>query len=78
MTYNSSINKWEPKTIEQETPSYMRIIQNADNIVINTTVNSGFNKFNLFQLALTNHSVVFVGTDISWVNDFTLQINTTG
>lgn len=56
----------------------MRIIQTADNIVINTTVDSGFNKFNLFQLALTNHSVVFVGTDISWINNFTLQINTTG
>lgn len=65
LTFNQTSNKWEPKTIEQETPSYMRIIQTADNIVINTTVDSGFNKFNLFQLALTNHSVVFVGTDIS-------------
>ena len=48
MVYNSALSKWEPKTIPNNTPSYMRIIQTADNIVINTTIDATFNKFNLF------------------------------
>jgi len=48
MVYNSSLSKWEPKTIPNDTPSYMRIIQTADNIDINTTIDATFNKFNLF------------------------------
>ena len=78
MAWNASTSKWEPITVQTETPSYMRIIQTADNVAINTTVNAGFNKFNVLQLALANHSVVFVGTDIIRVNDYTIQINTTG
>lgn len=78
MAWNSSTSKWEPITVQTETPSYMRIIQTADNVAINTTVDAGFNKFNVLNIALANHSVVFVGTDVSRVNDYTIQINTTG
>lgn len=78
MAFDSSDGKWKPAPIQMETLSYMRIIQTADNISINFTTDAGFNKYNLFQTALANHSLVFVGTDISRVNDYTLQINTTG
>lgn len=78
MVYDSSVNKWKPQSITQETLSYLRIIQSADNISINFTADAGFNKYNLFQTALANHSLVIVGTDISRVNDYTIQINTSG
>lgn len=78
MSWDSSINKWKPITVSQEVVNYLRIIQTADNISINTTADAGFNKFNIFNTALANHSVVNVGTSFTILNNYTLRVNDTG
>ena len=78
MAWNSSTSKWEPITVDTEVVNYLRIIQTADAISINTTVNAGFNKFNILNTALANHSVVNVGTAFTILNNYTLRVNDTG
>jgi hypothetical protein len=78
MAWNSSTSKWEPISVSTETVNYLRIIQTADNISINTTVNAGFNKFNILNTALGAHSVVNVGTAFTILNNYTLRVNDDG
>jgi hypothetical protein len=78
MSFDTNDNKWKPITVQNETLSYLRIIQTADNISISPVTNSGFFKYAIFNQALANHSVVLVGTDMTILNNYTLQINTTG
>lgn len=78
MAWNASTSKWEPITVDAEVVNYLRIIQTADAISINTTVDAGFNKFNILNTALANHSVVNVGTAFTILNNYTLRVNDTG
>lgn len=78
MAWNSSTSKWEPISVDTETVNYLRIIQTADAISINTTVDATFNKFNIFDVALANHSVINVGTAFTILNNYTLIVNDSG